>query len=265
MSNIVGYIFSESEGVFATPKIKSSNRDWIVMETILQEADEINRNRRKYAKRVLSEAVGQPRVCEMMKKRQLVGEAGHPISEDPKRQMQIDQTRISHLITETRWDGNYLMGTVMTANTAVGRDFKGLIEQGYQAAFSMRGMGNVIKEANGYIEVGSPLNILTWDNVIFPSHKNAYMTSLKEDVNVFDEKNDSAIMLPLEESFLKFVIQEQKLHTLSESMNFDVNINNTKLSEDGKAVMICNGASCAKIMLENYVRMEFDRALGLKK
>ena len=93
-------------------------------------------------------------------------ECGHPLSDDPKRQMYIDQTKISHIITETFWEGNKLMGIVETAQTRAGKDMRGLIRQGSSVAFSMRGMSDNVRKDGDLVRVGSPLMIASYDWVL---------------------------------------------------------------------------------------------------
>ena len=93
-------------------------------------------------------------------------ESGHPLSEDIKRQAYIDQSRISHIVTSIKWEGNILKGIVETAQTAAGYDMRGLIRQGSQASFSMRALGNVIKEEGSYKRVYGPLMIVAYDWVL---------------------------------------------------------------------------------------------------
>jgi hypothetical protein len=90
-------------------------------------------------------------------------EAGHPLGDDVKRQTYIDQTRISHIVTSVEKRGTHIFGNVESANTSCGSDFKGLIRQGSEVAFSMRGLGNVVKKEGSAMRVGSPLLIIAYD------------------------------------------------------------------------------------------------------
>lgn len=90
-------------------------------------------------------------------------EAGHPLSEDIKRQSYIDQSNISHIITSLKWDGNLLKGIVETAQTSTGKDFAGLIRQGSKVSFSLRALGNTIKQEGPYNRVYGPLMIICYD------------------------------------------------------------------------------------------------------
>jgi hypothetical protein len=161
--NIKGYLIIES-AVESEPKILSDKNGVVKIDTVLQDADIPNRNRRLYSLPVLSEAVKTPYIKERLKTKSLYGEAGHPMSPDLQRQLYTDQTRISHIITSLEFEKNVLNGIVESALTSVGKDFAGLIRQGSQVAFSMRGVGPITESKQGGItEVKAPLNIYTWD------------------------------------------------------------------------------------------------------
>jgi len=87
----------------------------------------------------------------------------HPISKDIVRQSNIDQTRISHIMSKLWMEDLLVKATVESANTACGRDFRGLIEQGSNVAFSMRGFSKAVQENNGVIDVLGPLKIICYD------------------------------------------------------------------------------------------------------
>lgn len=157
-----GFIVCE-EFTSSTPSILAEENKSVIFEAVLQEADAPNRNKRIYGKDVLSEALNSPTVQEKLRNKTFYGEAGHPLSEDIKRQAYIDQSRISHIVTSLKWEGNILKGVVETAQTSAGYDMKGLIRQGSNVSFSMRALGNVVKDEGQYKRVYSPLMILTYD------------------------------------------------------------------------------------------------------
>ena len=112
-------------------------------------------------------------------------ESGHPLSDDVKRHMYIDQRNISHIITKVWWEGNRVLGEIETAQTAAGNDMAGLIRQGSRVAFSMRGMSKAISKDGQYQRVSSPLNITCYDWVVIPSHHDSYMKGkLSEGVRI---------------------------------------------------------------------------------
>jgi hypothetical protein len=162
MNNSEGFIVCE-EFNSSTPSILADDNKSITFEAILQEADAPNRNKRIYGKDVLSDALNNPTVKEKIANKCFFGEAGHPLSTDIHRQSYIDQTNISHIVTSLSWEGNLLKGIVETAQTATGYDMRGLIRQGSRVSFSMRALGNVIKQEGQYNRVYGPLMIVAYD------------------------------------------------------------------------------------------------------
>lgn len=163
-------------------KISPTKSGKVVMEVVLQDADCLNRNKRRYPKAVIEAGMQSEFIKEKLSTNSLLGEFNHPDpSEGLARQMRVDMRNVSHVIKEAYWDPQnpkILLGKVETAGTATGRDLAGLIlENNMRCSFSMRGAGDVAQK-NGVAEVISPLRIITWDCVHFPSHKTAYMRNM---------------------------------------------------------------------------------------
>ncbi len=162
--------------------ITRKDLDVIEFIAVLQEADAPNRNGRIYPKAVLEKALNSPYVRERLETKTFYCEAGHPSDPSVQRQMTIDHHNIACIITEFWWEGNLLKGRVETANTAVGKDMKGLIEQGSKVAFSLRAQGNVHTDpATGLVMVDEGLSICCYDWVITPSHAKAFMEKICEE------------------------------------------------------------------------------------
>lgn len=174
------YLIHEAAQVDDNPIITKRNKDYVEFIACIQEAEVRNRNRRKYPRTVLNEGIGSPYIKERLKTKSLYGESGHPLDPDPRRQMYIDQTRISHIIKEMWWEGNLLKARIETANTGVGRDLKGLIEQGSKPAFSLRAQGALDRDDEGWTVKG-PIQILCWDWVVNPSHEKAFLEAISEE------------------------------------------------------------------------------------
>jgi hypothetical protein len=136
-----GYLIAEAAVVTESPRVVAKSADTISILAVLQEADAPNRNRRLYEMPTLTEAIASPYIRERVRTKTFYGEAGHPLKPDMERQLYIDHLRISHIVLDPRFEGKLLKSVVESANTVVGRDFKGLIEQGSDVAFSMRGIG----------------------------------------------------------------------------------------------------------------------------
>lgn len=188
-------------------------------------------------------------------------ECAHPLSTDPKRQMYIDQRNISHIVTSYRWDGNHLMGIVETANTAAGSDMAGLIRQGSNASFSMRGVGNVTVKEGSYTRVKSPLFIVSYDWVVIPSHPNSYMTRIiqESDQSVLNEGLGSFTEFDMQEMLHYVKSNSENVHALTESLGFDLDsADETKLEANNSILSVKKDNEALKIYLENNIRGNLD-------
>ena len=166
---------------FGDVSIQKRNPNTIEFITVLQEANKSNRNGRIYPKAVLEKALNAPNIRERLATKTWFGEAGHPMDTSVQRQMTIDMRNIAFIIKEIWWEGHLLKGRLETADTAVGRDMKGLIEQGCRVAFSLRAQGNVhTNPVTGIVEVEDGLQILGYDWVQVPSHAKAFMEKICE-------------------------------------------------------------------------------------
>lgn len=175
------YIIYESAVESQITEFKS-NGSIVKFTTVLQEADVKNRNGRIYPKPAIVNGLQSPIVQEKLRTHTLFGECGHPFSTEIARQTNVDMRNAAFRIDEFYWEGNKLYGRCQTLDTALGRDMAGLIKQGCQLSFSMRGQGNVTKDPyRDALVVSENLVIITFDWVWLPSHQTAYMTSVSEE------------------------------------------------------------------------------------
>lgn len=166
---------------FGNIQIEKKNLDTLDFICVLQEADAPNRNGRIYPKRVLEKALNAPHIQEKLRTNTWYCECNHPMDSSVQRQMTVDLRNVAFLIKEIWWEGNLLKGRCTTANTSVGKDMKGLIEQGCQVAFSLRAQGNVhTNPVSGLVEVEEGLQVLCYDFVAVPSHAKAFMEKICE-------------------------------------------------------------------------------------
>ena len=260
-----GYLITEAASTGITPRIVHDSEVTTKFVAEIQEAEAPNRNGRIYSKEALDSAIRHYSIQEKLKNKALVCEAGHPLSDDPRRQMYIDQTNISHIITDIWWEGNKLMAKIETANTRVGRDMQGLIRQGSKVAFSMRGMSDNVKKDGQYTRVGSPLMITCWDWVILPSHPNSYMvqegveqkvsSSIQADEKVLTE----GVLTPYNSGdLLKFVTESsQNVQDVVDAFGFKFNLDNVSYGED-QMLSIKENNETLKIFLEENLKSELD-------
>jgi Prohead core protein serine protease len=264
MESQKGFLIIESNTEPAKPNIIEHNKDSVVIEAIMQEAEAGNRNRREYAFDALDGAVRSPQIQEKLKRKSLFGEAGHPLSDKIERQTYIDQTRMSHVIKNLWWESNILKGTVASTLTSCGRDFEGLIRQGTEVAFSMRGLGGVTRKKDGLTRVEKPLHIITWDWVIFPSHSNAYQTSIiKESLDnpMSGKILTEGLMLPMEMTDILSFIKEESENIKLSVDHLGLDPSTAHLSEDFKTVSYNTEDGKAVLFVEDVIRKEINNYL----
>ena len=145
-----------------------------IIDGIFMQAEQVNRNRRVYPKKVLEKAVGKY-ITEYVNKGRAVGELNHP--DGPT----INLDKVSHRITELSWNGNDVVGKALILNTPMGNIVKGLLEGGCQLGVSSRGMGTVASK-NGRSEVNDDFMLSTVDIVQDPSAPSAFVNGIMEGV-----------------------------------------------------------------------------------
>lgn len=250
---LVGVLLQELAITGAEPKVLSDNGKVARFESVLQDTKP-NRNKRLYGADVLGEAIQASRVQELLRTRTLWGEANHPFTEDLSRQMVVDQTRVSHLITELRPpQGGTVTGVIETASTRCGRDMRGLIiDNESTVAFSMRGMGGVRRvPGKDLVEVTKPLALVTYDWVSFPSHSSAYM--VKGNV-----KTEGAALVFESKAQQYARDQSRNVRALTEQM--ELSDPDFRLSDDQASLIIRSGQTIVKAFLEADIRADFRRA-----
>ncbi len=234
---------------------------------VLQEAGRKNRNGRIYFKKVIDEGLKAPYVQERLETSTFYGEAGHPLDTSPKRQASIDHRNIAYIVKSWWWEGDLLMGKCETANTDCGRDMKGLIEQGCKVAFSLRARGDVYPDANLNAQVvASPIQIISFDWVINPSHDKAFIQSISESTrramslggdsmslceSYYDNGNMVEIVNPMEKKELNFLesfmldtyVNTDKVYIFNESdsiINITDNRNAILLENDDSQMLVAS-------------------------
>jgi len=153
---------------------KDNGEKNVFIEGIFMQAEQQNRNKRIYPKAVLKAA------CERYVKEQVntgraCGELNHP--EGPA----INLDKVSHRITELKWEGNNVVGKALVLDTPMGKIVKGLVEGGCKLGVSSRGMGTV-EQKEGKTYVKDDFVLSTVDIVQDPSAPSAFVEGIMEGV-----------------------------------------------------------------------------------
>ncbi len=146
----------------------------VFIEGVFMQAEKQNRNNRIYPKDVLAEAT-KKYVTDQVKTGRAVGELNHP--EGP----QINLDKVSHRITELKWNGDDVVGRALILDTPMGKIVKGLVEGGCKLGVSSRGMGTV-EQREGKTYVKDDFVLATVDIVQDPSAPSAFVEGIMEGV-----------------------------------------------------------------------------------
>jgi hypothetical protein len=142
---------------------------------IFMQAEKPNRNKRRYPRTVLAPAVDKY-IKEQVNTGRAVGELNHP--DGPT----VNLDKVSHRITELKWDGNNVVGKALILDTPMGKIVKGLMEGGVQLGVSTRGMGSLKSAKDGIMEVAEDFILATVDIVQDPSAPEAFVNGIMEGV-----------------------------------------------------------------------------------
>lgn len=158
----------------------------LTFNQVLQDFGVRNWNGRNYTEEIVIGGLNKnPLIQHDLRMKTWTGEYGHPLIEkgmnELQRQMTIFPPNACWTIDKYWTEGNLLMGQCTTLSGGYGDMVRDRILTGYPAMASSRAIGGVDKNGNvlpGYTPI-------TFDCVIRPSHKVAYMVNGSETTNEF--------------------------------------------------------------------------------
>lgn len=171
-------------------------------------AEVANRNGRRYPRSILEREVNNYQ--KLISERRSVSELGHP--ETPN----INLDRVSHLITQLKFNGNIVEGKAKIIDTPMGKIAKSLLDEGVKLGVSSRGIGS-LKMEEGVNVVQEDYKMCAIDIVSDPSGPGCFVQGLMEqkdwiysngaiveaDINAIYEQVKSAHRRDLEIATLK--------------------------------------------------------------
>jgi hypothetical protein len=173
------------------------------IEGVFAQADTRNRNGRIYPKKIMENAVNNY-VENQVKTKRAVGELNHP--DGPT----INLDKVSHIITDLKWEGNNVVGKASILNTPNGNIVKGLLEGGVKLGVSTRGMGS-LERRNDAMYVKDDFMLNTVDIVQDPSAQDAFVNGIMEGVEfVFEHGLLKALSIEEKETEIGEVVAAMK-------------------------------------------------------
>jgi hypothetical protein len=153
------------------------------IEGVFMQAEKPNRNGRVYPKSVLENELNKYQTA--IKEKRSMGELGHP--ENPS----LNLDKVSHLITELKFDGNDIIGKAKIMNTPMGNIARNFLEEGVKLGVSSRGMGSLIKKGE-INEVQKDFRLATVDIVHEPSGIDCWVNGIMENAEwIYEATSDS--------------------------------------------------------------------------
>lgn len=195
----MSFFIQENDLIIQEADIKHQTPSKAVWRMVIQTADDVNRNGRKYPRYVLENAIKE---CDsMIKGRSFYGEMDHPLitadqSFNEQRQTTVLLRDVSHIIRDYDWDGNMLVGEFETLSTDLGMKALALIRDKTQFGTSMRGLAELDKHRD-HNEVKDPLTIIAYDLVSRPSHSKAVIDERVvnfESINMLRESHNGKMI-----------------------------------------------------------------------
>ena len=221
----------------------------------LQRANEINQNKRKYGKTVLEEA--DRNYQRFVAGGTAFSEMNHPVTKDVARFTTVDLRNACSRILETSWDGDTLSGIGETLNTSLGRDYRGMLEQGIKLGTSVRALGRTnVNKMTGITEVVSHMKTIAYDVVSNQSHKNSHVNELLKESIILSE----TIVTDSDVNFM-LMSESSKLEILQESLGNDIQLfdktGDISYNLENNTVAFCTDGSCMTVFLEEHIKDEF--------
>lgn len=160
----------------------------LILYVVLQKFGVENRNGRIYPEHVLKRE--NDKYQQLIRENRALGESDHPESSI------ISNSRISHNILETWWEGKTLMGKmeiIMSPGfinqgiiSCEGDLIANLLRKGIKIGVSSRGVGS-LQEINGKNIVQDDFELICWDIVTSPSTPGSWMFNKHEEAKPFVE------------------------------------------------------------------------------
>lgn len=187
-NQVIGNIILESSQEVPEVTIIAEKNNKVVGTGIIQTLGDENRNGRIYEIKDMKPEVEGDRIQkELIPTGNMRGHDGHPSSTELSIQSVINPLLCSVKYKKIWIEGNEIHANFCGTNNEHGKAFNADLMDGDKPSFSLRALGSVDRERNGKCYVRN-IRIITWDRVIFPSHKRAYMQGL------VTSKNESAVL-----------------------------------------------------------------------
>lgn len=262
MSNNIGYIICENLSEVQDMKIiDKTDTGKPIGQGILQEVEEDNRNGRYYEKDQLFPQLKTERTLELLKTGNFKGENGHPMTNDIKRQATVDPNNVCVKYLDIWTEGNFIMAKFTGTNNRLGDEFNRDLLDGELPSFSLRALGSIVNK-DGHACVRN-IKLITWDRVIYPSHKRAYTQGLvnesgillPETSKLFVDENYHGFVTPITNEKVVSLLKQESANINFVMENFDGIYESIQLLDNGRNIQLADGKGTTLVVnLEHHVQ-----------
>ena len=275
-NQVIGNIILESSQEVPEVTIIAEKNNKVVGTGIIQTLGDENRNGRIYEIKDMKPEVEGDRIQkELIPTGNMRGHDGHPSSTELSIQSVINPLLCSVKYKKIWIEGNEIHANFCGTNNEHGKAFNADLMDGDKPSFSLRALGSVDRERNGKCYVRN-IRIITWDRVIFPSHKRAYMQGLvtsKNEAAVLESagyNNDAyemtngrralteGVVIPVINQQVVDYIKQESANVKSIINTFETLYESAVICGNGKQVQLdlANGGGKIVVNLEQYIQDE---------
>lgn len=263
----LGYIICESPMTSEDAKIVSQKGNRVIAEGTLQDVGVLNRNNRIYEAKDLFPELTCARTKELLSTGNMKGENGHPMSKELVRQQTIDPNNTVVKYLKFWTEGNKIKAQFKGCNNQLGEDFNNDLLDDELPSFSLRALGGVdVRNGKAYVK---NVKLITWDRVIYPSHKAAYTDRIvsesavvqaeKSDTKFIVDENYKGMLIPItNQSIIKaLALESANISTMLK--NFYIKFENVQLvptPSGTKVQMVDEAGNTIVIGLEQHLHNE---------
>lgn len=266
-NQVIGNIILESAHQVDEVKIIGGHGYKPEATGIIQDLGVENRNGRIYEEKDMKPEVEGDRIQkELIPTGNMRGHDGHPSSSELSVQSVIDPKLCSVKFTKIWMDGPEIHANYTGTNNELGQALCQDLLEGDKPSFSLRALGSVDRERNGKCYVRN-IRIITWDRVIFPSHKKAYTSGLISPVAKNERVNEQAmitesaavngVLIPIVNQQVVDYIKTESANVKDIINTFETLYESAIICNNGKNVQLqLAGGGKIVVNLEQYIQDE---------
>ena len=188
------------------------------------------------------------------------------MTNDIKRQATIDPNNTVVKYLDIWTEGNFIKAKFTGTNNRLGDEFNRDLLDGELPSFSLRALGSIVNKG-GHACVRN-IKLITWDRVIYPSHRHAYMERLVSESagideslmtgngnNLFIDEDYHGYVTPITNDKVVSLLKQESANVNFVMENFQGIYESIELVDNGRSIKLADGKGTALVVnLEQHVQ-----------